>query len=243
MMRSIASRQVRYSRGLSLNRWRKASVRFISDGAEQRRLANLGSTFEQLKELAPNMLLKTLPKDLASPQIALRICPTRFQQLNSYLPTTFTGQVSYYTTVKAIQVIVTLLVLSDRVRIHIHSMKIIAPEEDTIQRVCPGTTAIRMRWSTCQLGCHHLRNKSTFHSTSASRLGSHRMEELHAKPLALITAVISSFLKEREPKLEHVISGIFIFELNEENDQVLVHTIEDIDLVERTEEVGELRVC
>ena len=50
-------------------------------------------------------------------------------------------------------------------------------------------------------------------------------------------------LRKENERLERVISGIFIFELNESNDQILVHTVEDMDVVDRPYEERELGVC
>lgn len=53
----------------------------------------------------------------------------------------------------------------------------------------------------------------------------------------------------KEPKkLERVLSGLFIFELDEDNTKVLVHTIENMEIIERFEpkeadDVNALRVC
>lgn len=45
-----------------------------------------------------------------------------------------------------------------------------------------------------------------------------------------------------------MISGLFIFELNEDNSKILVHTIENMEIIERFEpetqpNVNALRVC
>lgn len=53
-------------------------------------------------------------------------------------------------------------------------------------------------------------------------------------------------LKRERKKLERVISGVFIFELNEENDRLIAHTIENIDIIEKKEiqnANGELKIC
>lgn len=48
----------------------------------------------------------------------------------------------------------------------------------------------------------------------------------------------------KEPKkLERVISGLFIFELNEDNSKILVHTIENMEIIERFEHETQPSQC
>lgn len=105
-------------------------------------------------------------------------------------------------------------------------------------------------------------------STSDAKLGSHSWLEIDTRKLlhnsnpdtkspnvsssgsisstvANLTSGLIGLTKESR-KLERIISGIFIFELNTQNDSILVHTIEDVNIIEKTETQdvdGELRVC
>ncbi|ODV81796.1 uncharacterized protein CANTADRAFT_87761 [Suhomyces tanzawaensis NRRL Y-17324] len=230
---------------------------------EQNRKANLGSTIEHIKTVVPELLTKSLPKELVSHEIMLRICPSHFDE--TYLPS-LKGRVSYYATCKTMQLAMTSLVLSPKVKLHIQSLRVAnGPDQ---QAVYAHSTKVYVRWSTCNEGCEHLSNESSeFHSTSDAKLGSHKWSKLDtlrflhenadvnghkSKTLPSISTMISQmssslvgFSKDSQ-KLERVLSGIFIFELNEENDAIIVHTIENVDLIEKgeTEDVdGELRVC
>ncbi|KAK6464570.1 hypothetical protein DFJ63DRAFT_317862 [Scheffersomyces coipomensis] len=124
-----------------------------------------------------------------------------------------------------------------------------------------------------QSGTNNLKN-DLFHSTSDAKLGSHKWSKLDtmrilndsnksqesngggsgslSKNLPSITKALSQLpaaligLTKVNNKLERVISGIFIFELNETNDEIIVHTVENVDIIERTETEdvdGQLRVC
>lgn len=262
-----------------------ANGKFNND--EQERKANLGSIIEEIKATIPNIFNKSLPKEIVSNDVLLRICPTHFAEFNAYLPN-IKGHVSYYTTCKTLQFILTSLVLNPKVKVHIQSIRtnrMSSPSSDfknDYQCVYPETTKVYIRWSTCQEGCFHLStrdkedlesNKSesisneqtdNFHSTSDAKLGSHSWSRFDtSKFLTLdsqngnqgIPSVKTTFAKltkgligltKAEKKFERIISGLFIFELNEKNDQIIVHTIEDVNVVERTdfEEVdGKLRVC
>lgn len=206
---------------------------------EQRRKANLGSTVEQLKVLVPEMLKTSLPRQLVSSDITLRICPTHFGNANPMF-LNIKGHVSYYTVFKTLQFALTSLVLHPKVELHIESIKV-NPEEQ-LQALYPDTTKIYVRWSTCSDGCAHLQSTSAgFHSTTDAKLGSHSWSMESSKLGNLgksgsVTSIISQLataLTKDDRLLERVISGIFIFELNATNDQILVHTIEDVNIVEK----------
>lgn len=213
-----------------------------SDPENQQKKANLGSMVEQLQELVPGMLTTSLPRTLLAPDIILRICPTHLGDVHPVF-LNIKGHVSYYTVCKALQFALTSLVLHPKVELHIESIKV-NPEEQ-VQGLYPNTTKIYIRFSTCSEGCHHLDQgkKNRFHSTSDAKLGSHSWSMESSKlpkigQSASITSIISqlatAFTKD-EKDLERVISGIFIFELNDKNDQIIVHTIEDVNIVEKTD--------
>lgn len=233
-----------------------------SDGDDRRnqeRKANLGHMIEELKVLVPNILHKSLPKPIISKNIVLRICPTHFNEYNAYIPA-LKGQMSYYATCKAIQMVLTSVVLSPKVRLHIQSIRVTC--ENDPQTIYPNSTKIHIRWTTCSENCSHLSiDDSEFHSTSNARLGSHKWKKLDSQPfiqneknsnisktmttISQLTLALKGLTKESK-KLERIISGIFIFELNSMNDEIIVHTIEDIDIIERTEllEINDgLRIC
>lgn len=239
---------------------------------EQAKRANLGKMIDELKVLLPNILKKSLPKQIISSDILLRICPTHFDEFNAYLPN-IKGHVSYYTTLKTIQVILSSVILNPNVMLHLQSIKVMNPQESNIEFLCvyPHTTKIQVRWTTCNEGCHHLvedidenhqldENDHNFQSTSNARFGSHRWSKLDASklseldkhksvnPIGRTMGHLSSSLvglsKEKQ-RLERMISGIFIFELNEDHTEIVVHTIEDVNIIEKPEaqEVGGLRIC
>lgn len=213
-----------------------------------------------MKTLVPGLVNKSLPKELISPDILLRICPTHFADLNSYLPN-IRGHVSYYATCKTLQLILTSLVLNPRVRIHIQSIRTSRSSTGLdLQCVYPEATKIFVRWSTCSEGCEHLSEADesdtvNFHLTSEAKLGTHSWSKFDSlkvvggtsalslkATIGLLTAGLIGLTKA-DKNLERVISGIFIFELNQENDTIIVHTVEDIVMIEKTErEEEKLRV-
>lgn len=229
------------------------------DIQKQEQKANLGKMVEQLKVLLPDILNKSLPKEIISSGIILRICPSHFDQYNAYVPA-LQGQVSYYATCKTIQMILTSVVLSPKIKLHIQSIRVTT--ENDVQTIYPGSTKITVRWTTCPENCRHLfKDSNGFFSTSHARLGSHKWTKLdpndliHSQDSSSLTKTFTTLgqltstligLTKEHKKLERIICGIFIFELNDQNDKIRVHTIEDIDIIEKTQlenvENG-LRIC
>lgn len=226
---------------------------------EQERLTNLGAMIDALKLFVPHILLKSLPKEVLLPEVLLRICPSHFELANSYLPN-IKGHVSYYATCKALQIFLTSLVLNPQVRFHIQLIRTSHLPEPNCVYV--HSTKIHVRWTTCPEGCSHLLGGEDAAgddqlSTARAKLGSHGWSGIDAGRLVdslhqnwSLSSALADLgkgivgLKKEESRLERVILGVFIFELNTNNDKILVHTVEDMSVVERREELdGKLRVC
>ena len=228
------------------------------DSDHQKRMANLGTTIEELKILVPNLLHKSLPKELLLPDIMLRMNPSHLDLLKLILPN-IKGHVSYYAACKALQLFFTSVVLNPHAQFHIQLVRTSNfPEPNT---VFAHSTKIYMRWNTCEEGCTHLHNENVPDSVSTSRakLGSHQWSGFD--PDKVIDKDNSSWsvtgslvdltkgligLKKDESSFERVILGVFIFELNEDNSQILVHTIDVMIIAERRDDQSvaeKLRVC
>lgn len=224
----------------------------------QRRTTNLGAMVDLLKEHVPMLLQVSLPKAIVLEDVLLRICPSHFELINAYLPN-IRGHVSYYATFKAAQLFLTSLMLNPNTHLHIELMRTSKiPDRNCFSA---HSTKIYVRWSTCSEGCHHLVQDPLMlelqSSTSNAKLGSHRWSRIDAGEFShkldwSITNSISDLgkgiigLTKHDSRLERKILGVFIFELNEENDQITVHTVEDMNIIERHEELNvgnKLRVC
>lgn len=226
-------------------------------------MCNFGAIMDRLKKYVPALLQELLPSDILLPEVLLRLCPLHFERINAYLPN-IKGQGSYYATCKALRLFVTSLVLNPNTRLHIQLIRISRfPEPNCVYA---HSTKIYIRWTTCPEGCAHLAGapepapeKDAARvdcSTTNATLGSHRWSRINpgmlsakhnvnwslSGALADLGKGIVGLRKENE-RLERVISGIFIFELNESNDQILVHTVEDMDVVDRPYEERQLGVC
>lgn len=242
----------------------------VPDRQQQEKLSNLGSMIDDLKELVPQLLSKSFPKEMVLPDVLLRICPSHLDLINSYLPT-IKGRVSYYATCKALQLFFTSWVLNPRVKLHIQLVRTSHfPEANCVYS---HATKIYVRWSTCSDGCVHLLepepeapkmeqgSESISRSTSTSKatLGSHRWSAIdterftdslvHSWSLSASLADLTKGiigLKQEDIRLERIILGVFVFELNDDNTEILVHTVEDMNVVEHEQEalaLLKLRVC
>ncbi|OBA20563.1 hypothetical protein METBIDRAFT_44116 [Metschnikowia bicuspidata var. bicuspidata NRRL YB-4993] len=237
---------------------------------EQQRILNLGMMTDHLKAAIPTLLQKSLPKALLLQHVLLRICPSFFEQINSYLPN-IKGHASYYATCKAAQIFLTSFLLNPHTQLHIELIRTSKFSDSNC--LYSRSTKIFVRWSTCSDGCTHLLNpekaidtgavtRSTGtvnFSTANAKLGSHRWSSIdsvqildHLKQNWTLTGSIVDLaksiagVKKDDAKLERIILGIFIFELNEENNQIVVHTIENLNIIERSVEEdveNKLRVC
>lgn len=238
------------------------------DFQQQEKMSNLGSMIDDLKEVVPQLLSRSFPKEMVLPDVLLRICPSHLDLINSYLPT-IKGRVSYYATCKALQMFFTSWVLNPRVKLHIQLIRTSHfPEANCVYS---HSTKIYIRWSTCSDGCTHLlepepdrlddsEQVSRSTSTSKATLGSHRWSGIDTEKftesehpggwslsasLADLTKGIIG-LKQEDIRLERIILGVFVFELSEDNTEILVHTVEDMNVVEHEQDVPvhlKLRVC
>lgn len=245
------------------NRLPQGLVAFLAendvDPEEQEKRANLGSIVDEIRLLVPKMVHETLPKRLLLHDIMLRICPSHFDQMNAFLPN-IKGHVSYYATCKALQLFMTSVVVNPNVQLHIQNLRTTTASD--FPCIYPNSQKVFVRWTTCPEGCTHLQRKvNGSHKTGDAKLGSHRWSRIDTDKFVdaqenpynwLISSSLADLtkgiigLRKEEADLERVVLGIFIFELNENNDQIVAHTIEDMDVVERRELQGvdgKLRVC
>ncbi|RCK57634.1 hypothetical protein Cantr_06963 [Candida viswanathii] len=229
------------------------------DKKELQRKINLTHLVDALKAHVPDILETSLPKSIIARDIYLRICPSQVDE--TYVPK-LSGQVTYYATCKAIQLFLTSVILSPKVKLHVQSVRVVegsgaaggggggggggGPTGVDPQCMFEGTTKVYVRWSTCVHGCEHLEE----HGTSEAHLGSHKWSEEDTKKIFdnQKGKSVSSIVSRLPGMIMGVLSGLFIFELDEDNSKVLVHTIENMEIIERfepkeQEDVNALRVC
>ncbi|EMG45748.1 hypothetical protein SBY92_003453 [Candida maltosa Xu316] len=233
----ITSNKVRFSKFPILQNETKIDNDITPEDKEDlKRKINLNRLLDKLKEHVPDILDHSLPKSLISKNIYLRICPSQLDE--TYLPK-LNGPLTYYTSCKAIQLFLTSVMLSPKVKLHIQSIRVSQGPEP--QCMFADTTKVFMRWSTCLNGCPHLEEQGT----SQANLGSHKWSAEDTKKIFDNHKTLSSVVKKlpttimgltkESKKLERVLTGLFIFELDEDNSKILVHTIENMEVIEKFE--------
>lgn len=188
---------------------------------------NLGKVVDTLQEEIPDILTKLISSDLIASDIVFRICPTTHDKIP-----VFKGYMAYVTTAKALQLFMTQFILNPNVKVHIINTKIgdQVPSEYGLYRT---TTKIVVKWKTCQEHCPHLIEDE---ETSKGSMGKHTWSKLDLPSLIQLSknhGLIN--LKLTEDKIERVLNGIFIFELDEKNSKIKVITIEDVEIMENKE--------
>lgn len=228
------------------------------DKKELDRKINLLKLLIELKLQVPHLLESNLSKSIVSKNIYLRICPS---QVDETLLPKIHGQLTYFSTCKAIQLFIKSVILNPHVQLHITNIKVSKGPDP--QCMFKHSTKIYVRWNTCMPNCEHLgsygKGSSVAESTSDANWGSHKWSKEDTLKLMdqnklnnfagllgkLTTSVVGLAKNSGKEKLERVLLGLFIFELNDNCDEIVVHTIENMDIIERLEpeEINELRVC
>lgn len=214
------------------------------DRNQLRRKANLGVMIEMTKSRVPDMLQVLLPEQYVSKDIILRVLPHQLPKLPE-----IKGYMLYATTVKTFQLLLTSFYLNPQSRLHITHLKV---EEPTSSKLSPNiidalqdtnryATKIIVKFRTCIRGCPDLHNSST----TSAKLGSFSFDDfdlsrlISSKGMQLPARILSELAprsqSKRHEKLERVITGSLIFELNPENTIINVITVDNCDVLENGE--------
>lgn len=227
-----------------------------SSKREADRKANLGDMIALVKLKVPAFVSDTFPEDVILPNMVFRILPSRHSQLSALIPKLDTRK-KYFTAVSAIQAIATSTVLSPNSRLHILSLRV-SSDPDYLC-LSPDANKIIVRWTTCPDSCYHLprdddagTGASTDGDVGHDPTGPDAGHDHHGRKFLDFSRLSTSSLTKgfmgfakNDDSASRVLLGIFIFELNHDNNIITAHTIEDVELIERKEpeSVGKLRVC
>lgn len=196
------------------------------DFEKQQRKRQLGETVEQLRAHVPAMLHRLLPKPMVLRDVYLRVCPLHFDKMGQFLPH-IKGHVLYYATLKALRLLVTSLVVDTQLRIE--HLKVTHDHDPRC--MFADSTKVVVRWTTRPDGC-------AAPGPAWLRVDPEKIRENWPRTLwADLSKVVLPHGHER------VVLGVFIFELSDDMTQVVAHTIDDMELVERKEELPIVRVC
>ncbi|KAH3664200.1 hypothetical protein OGAPHI_004551 [Ogataea philodendri] len=187
----------------------------------------------------PTLLQSTIPATHLADNIVLKLLPKQ----KPHLPVV-RGITLYNTTFKTLQLLLTSFYLNPQVRLHITHINIEEPtgslssndminlsiqnnllNVDSSQQTSPYTTKITVKWRTCLNGCLHLRDNKT----TSAQLGAFNLDNINFLHL---NSPVPNLTKLSDNSIERVVSGIFVFELNDANDKIAVHCIDNCEIIE-----------
>lgn len=231
---------------------------------EQTRRANLGHMVSYLRSIIPEALHKLPDSKYLDENIILRVAPSV-----TSLPI-LKGRVSYLATLRATQFIMANLVLNKGVKLHIRAIDIqkgvggvtnfcsnLQDEEKGIRQgvgygLYDWTTKLVIKWRTCEDGCDHLLDGGEQHSTGFAKKSGIILEKFDVKKLwgghhndeekeRLINGLEEHDGLEECEIGGRVIHGIFVFELDQECEKIIVHNVENIEMFEKKDFVDDGR--
>lgn len=215
------------------------------------RHANLGQVTEYLtKEGVPNILQKNLDDEYLNDDIKLRLLPTT----HPYFPV-LSGKSKYKASMNAIRLLTNKLILTRKSQVRITSaITLLKDKEDSILKArnfncCTKNDKLVIKWQSCSSKeeCDKLIIDVSGKVTPFPKMKDSKPPFLEyvldppSKPIsgeAVRAQVKSLNSKEIEDgSTSRIIKGVFIFEFNEDNSQVIVHTIEEIEMIDYEKKV------
>lgn len=195
------------------------------------RKVNLGSMVEFIRDYVPVALTQLPDHDRLSDDITLRVAPT----VHPNVPM-IKGHMSYVTSLKATQLIFTTFLLHPQTQLHITDLEVDEEGKTHIYGLIPGSTKIIVKWTTCPGGCHHIKGATpateAHQPVQAKSDGDARRFDIGGVLGTLFGS--SKPLSSGETSKEiRVIFGIFVFELNHNCDKILVHNLENLDMLDK----------
>lgn len=170
------------------------------------RKVNIGSMTDYLRAYVPQALQVVPDSTRLSPDITLRVAPSIHN-----VPM-IKGHMSYITTLRATQLILTTFVLHPDTQLQVVDLHV---DESDVYGVIPGSTKVVVKWQSCQpQGADKQRRTSHQHK------------------------ILSLFMSNPPEPEQRFMSGVFVFELNKDCDLIMVHNLENIEFVDREELMG-----
>lgn len=220
----------------SLFKGTRGSVRLNSSV----RHANLGEISEYLLKVGvPNILQKPLEDRYLDEQIKLRFLPTT----HPYFPT-LQGKTKYKASLNAIRLISNKLVLKKDCQLHIISATTLLREKDGGRYNCVAPyDKLVVKWQSCtpeeKIG-HH-RGKTTSVPQDLMNDSTPPIVEyiLHPSGKKLSGEIMSNdeALIKEQSLIDRIVRGVFIFEFNEDNSRILVHTFENVEMIDYNKKI------
>ncbi|AMD21821.1 HFL035Wp [Eremothecium sinecaudum] len=181
--------------------------------------ANLGDMVTYLKEKTPRLLTECIDNSKLHENVKLRVMPLT----RPYIPEA-SGISHYKAAWKMMQVAMNTFVIRQPCILEIQSMEV-----DKDQRL------IKMRWETVQQPTVGEKQEETPLSGS-EKWNSTSVEEFLLRLGMRHNEKWLQGLKKHTKLNNHVVSGLFVFELCENNERITCHTIDEVQLTEEGQE-------
>lgn len=213
------------------------------------RHSNLGEITEYLcKDGVPNFLQRSIKDSYLDEHVKLRLLPTT----HPYMPI-LQGKTKYKASLNAIRLITNNLILKKTCLLHINSVTtLLKDKEESLLKAkqyncITQNDKLVIKWQSCSSdeGSNHAADNGKVTSIPKLNLSNGSPPPvidyiLHpsTKPFSgeMVSAHIdrqgSSTQSNPNNSVSRIVKGIFIFEFNEENTQVAVHTIENVEMVD-----------
>lgn len=186
---------------------------------------------DYLRTIIPEALRVVPDSTRLDRDIILRVAPT----ITPNVPM-IKGSVSYITALKATQLIFTSFILGSDVKLHLTELKI---DEDgqSGYGLYKGATKIVVKWVTCDDDCVHLQGTGRRLRQEAHEKHQH----MEWRDVLKTLKIVSETDEQDHEHVGRVMSGLFVFELNKENDRILVHNVENIEMLDKKNLVKNVR--
>lgn len=226
-MNSISSSSQRI--GLTISRILSKTIRgrrFYSE-----RHLNLGRITAYLTEDGvPNLLDRPFPNEYLDPHISLRLLPTT----HPYIPI-LQGKGKYRASMNAIRLLSTKFVLQDKASLKVDKVITIGRGEKTNYNCITSNDKLVIKWESC--------NEAEGNADSCGKDDVNLGRIRNLGEVDTSSPVISHILNPTKHEftneidsmrrqLPRLVRGIFIFEFNEDNSSILVHSIDNVEIVD-----------
>lgn len=123
---------------------------------------------------------------------------------------------------------------------HVDENRAVEGSPKQAQDVSKYTTKIKIKWRTCYSGCAHLQDKDT----TDAKLGSYSLDHFDwtkllksPNPLQTLEGLAKNFdpTASNDTSVGRVLTGVFIFELDANNEKISVFTIDNMEILESKE--------
>ncbi|SCU90758.1 LANO_0D09846g1_1 [Lachancea nothofagi CBS 11611] len=226
--------------------------RLLYNDSQATKVANLGAMTEYLSsEAVPHMLSRTIKTEKLDPQIKLRLLPTQ----HPYLPS-IQGPTKYKHSITAIGLIIRSFVLHGNAILHVTGVETITGVSKSQRyNTITGNDKIVIHWHSCDAdGYYHANSGNS--TSQANLLFSNAKDNINLKretdslpygdllqyimnpSLGLSRDTINEQTKSLDDYRQQEgnsrsIHGYFIFELNCDNTKILVHTIDNVEMLDK----------